>query len=154
MLEAALIMASAVAGIFKSISERGSREWLRGLAGVLAGISLATTTALQPMATIFAGMLLGVAIAGVEGLGRRLTVATFFLIYAMQPKEIYAACLIIAVVCSYIDEMWAGRKGILGKGVLLPLAAVVMGWATAAAVIAYRLGEKITGATCRGMRGS
>lgn len=144
MLETALIMASAVAGILQGISEKGSKEWLQGLAGTLAGISLAVATDLQPIATIFAGMLLGAAIAGVNDLGRRLTITTFFLIYVIQLKEIYATCLLFTVVCSYIDERWAGRQGILGKRVLLPLATVAMGWATAAAVIAYKAGEKIT----------
>lgn len=158
MREIASVLASAVAGVFQGVSEGGSKDWVRGLTAVLAGISLATTVRAPAVATVFAGMLLGTAMAGRVDKNHRLTIATFFLIYAIVPKDVYVLPLLAATVLGYTDERLRGRRGLLGRRVLLPLALLVTvpwtGWAPAAAVVAYRLGEGASGVICRGKRGS
>lgn len=141
------VPASAVAGIFQGISERGSERWLRGLAEVLTGTALAISVVAPPLAEIFAGIIVGRILGGKK---EGLKAATFFLIYSIVPKVVYFTPFFFAAVVGYLDV----KKT---KGMLLPIGAVLASpWAgvPALALVAYWTGVEVTRIIYRWRQGS
>lgn len=157
MLEIVVVLASAVAGLFEAVSKNGSKGWIRQLASTLSGIALALSVTLQPVAEVFAGMILGAVAAGVRGTGDRLKISAFFLVYSIYPKVVQIAPVVVAALLSYADEKkYLGKPA--GKRLLLPVATAaavpIIGWVPAAAVIAYRTGEWVAKITYKGTLGA
>ena len=127
------LAAAFFSGACTKISDSGSSKYTQALGGLLAGALSYYLAVFRNIPEIVLGTLLGNVFAGkVDKQSHYLLVATTLSLYAIYGVPVAVMPFLLFIISAYLDEYFSEREDILGKRVLLPLAALLY------AVVDYR----------------